>query len=97
MQKIVNGLAIFSGLVSLTVVGAGGWIYLEKDNIVDGIKTQMINSVTDVITGSLPGLVDSSIPELPGTTGGALVPEVGSGIPSGSFGGASGSSAGLPF
>ena len=52
----------------------------------------------DAVTGSLGGLgslggVDEGLP----LGGGALVPEVGSGIPSGPFGGASGSSAGLPF
>ena len=49
MQKVFNGLAVFSSLVSLTVVVGGVWIYLEKDNLVNGVKTQMINGVTESI------------------------------------------------
>ena len=50
MQKIVNGLAIFSSLVSLSVVGAGGYVYLQKDALIDGVKTQLINGVTSAVT-----------------------------------------------
>ena len=78
MQKIVNGLAIFSSLVSLSVVGAGGYVYLQKDALIDGVKGQLINGVTDAVTGQLPGMMDSALPELPGATGGAI-PGVGGG------------------
>ena len=33
LQKIVNGIAIASGIVSITVVGAVGVVYLNKDAI----------------------------------------------------------------
>lgn len=72
MQKIVNGLAIFSSLVSLTVVGAGGYVYLEKDNIIEGVKAQVIDGVSDAVGDMLPGMMDSALPELPGATGGTL-------------------------
>ena len=72
MQKIINGVALFSGVVSLSVVVGGGMLYLQKDNIVDGIKTQLINGVSDSVQNLLPSMVDSAVPELPGTTGGAL-------------------------
>ena len=38
MQKIVNGIALFSGLVSLSIVVGGAWVYLEKDNIINNAK-----------------------------------------------------------
>ena len=72
MQKIVNVIALLSGLVSLGVVVGGTKIYLEKDNMINNIKSQLIQGVTESITNSLPGIVDSSIPELPTTTGPAL-------------------------
>ena len=72
MQKIVNGLAIFSSLVSLTVVGAGGYVYLEKDNIIEGVKAQVIEGVSSAVGDMLPGMMDSALPELPGATGGTL-------------------------
>jgi len=72
MQKIVNVIALLSGLVSLGVVIGGTKIYLERDNMINNIKSQLIQGVTESITNSLPGIVDSSIPELPTTTGPVL-------------------------
>ncbi|QBP05917.1 hypothetical protein [Synechococcus phage S-B43] len=69
MQKIINGIALLSGLVSLGVVVGGTWIYLEKDNMIHNVKTQMINGVTESITNALPGMLDAAMPELPDATG----------------------------
>ena len=30
MQKIINGIAIFSGAVALGVVGLGGYVFIER-------------------------------------------------------------------
>ena len=38
MQKIINAIAVASGIVSLTVVGAGLGIYFNKDAIINNIK-----------------------------------------------------------
>ena len=35
MQKIINVIAIASGVVSLTVVGLGGYVFIRKDAIID--------------------------------------------------------------
>ncbi len=48
MQKLVNVIAVVSGVVSLTVVGTAGYVYVNKDAI--------IQSVTDKALGSLGGL-----------------------------------------
>ena len=69
MQKIINGIAIASGVVSLTVVGLGGYVFIRKDAIVDGVKSKIIESVTGKMGDMLPGIVGSAIP---GTTGPAL-------------------------
>ena len=53
MQKIVNIVAISSGVVSLAVVGSGLFVYLQRDQLIDSVKSQVLKSVT----GSLPGLV----------------------------------------
>tara|TARA_R100000231_G_scaffold36082_1_gene31931 strand:+ start:82 stop:309 length:228 start_codon:yes stop_codon:yes gene_type:complete len=52
MQKIINGCAIFSGIVSLTVVGIGGYLYLNKDSIIDRVKTEALKSVTGGLGGA---------------------------------------------
>ena len=38
LQKIVNGIAIASGVVSLTVIGLGGYVFIRKDAIIDNVK-----------------------------------------------------------
>jgi len=66
MQKIINVLAVSSAVVSAAVVGSGLYVYVNRDSIIDGVKSQIMESVT----GSLGG----------GLAGGALVPEVEPGL-----------------
>jgi|TARA_B100001094_G_scaffold62481_1_gene58338 hypothetical protein len=54
-QKIVNGIALASGIVSLTVVGAAGYLYVNKDAIVDNVKGQVMEAVTGSLGGALGG------------------------------------------
>ena len=37
LQKIINGIAIASGVVSITVVGAGGVVYFNKDANIENV------------------------------------------------------------
>tara|TARA_R100000664_G_C2747547_1_gene135038 strand:- start:499 stop:756 length:258 start_codon:yes stop_codon:yes gene_type:complete len=66
MQKIVNIVALASGVVSIAVVGSGLFIYVNRDKLIDNVKSQIMESVT----GSLPSLVDSKLPKVPSMTGG---------------------------
>ena len=52
MQKIINVLAIAYGLVSAAVVASGVFVYVNRDSIVDNIKSQAIEAAL----GSLGGL-----------------------------------------
>ena len=60
LQKIVNGIAIASGVVSLTVVGAAGYVFIRKDAIIDNIKSKVMESVLPggLGTGALGGALD---------------------------------------
>ena len=62
LQKIVNGIAIVSGVVSLAVVGTVGYVYVRKDAIIESIKGKIMESV-------LPGGIGDA---LGGAGGGAL-------------------------
>ena len=64
LQKIVNGIAIASGVISLTVVGAAGYVFIRKDAIIDNIKSKVMESVLPggLGTGALGGALD--IPDL---------------------------------
>ncbi len=64
MQKIFNAIAVASGVVSLTVVGAGLGIYLNKDAIINNIKEKALEAVT----GSLGDTLGDSLP-IPDMTG----------------------------
>ena len=61
MQKIINGIAIFSGAVALGVVGLGGYVFIRKDAIIDNVKSKIMESVLpgglgDLGAGALGGL-----------------------------------------
>ena len=59
MQKIINGIAIFSGAVALGVVGLGGYVFIRKDAIIDNVKSKIMESV---LPGGLGGALD--LPDL---------------------------------
>ena len=58
LQKIVNGIAIASGVVSLTVVGLGGYVFIRKDAIIENVKSKVLESV-------LPGGISGAGLSLP--------------------------------
>ena len=51
LQKIVNGIAIASGVVSITVIGLGGYVFIRKDAIIDSVKGKVMEAVTDKLGG----------------------------------------------
>ena len=55
LQKIVNGIAIASGVVSITVVGVAGYVYIRKDAIIENIKSKVMESVLPAGIGGLGG------------------------------------------
>jgi hypothetical protein len=65
MQKVINTIALLSGLVSLSVVGAGAYLYANKDAMIEDIRKQATEQVTKAITEALPGIIDAALPEMP--------------------------------
>ena len=72
MQKIINILAILSFAGTTSIIGGGAFVYLNKDSIIENVKNQVAAAAGEAITGALPGMMDSAMPELPDATGGAL-------------------------
>ena len=66
MQKIVNAIAIASGVVSLTVVGIGGYVFIRKDAIIESAKEKIQNAVLGSITPDLGGIAGDAIPDFTG-------------------------------
>ena len=83
MQKIINVLAVASGLVSAAVVVSGLFVYVNRDSIVDSIKSQAIEAVTGSLGGGLGGDLPIGSPDLaaPDNAATAPVPSGGLGVP----------------
>jgi len=62
IQKIVNVIAVSSGVVSLAVIGSGLYVYVNRDALIDGVKSQVMEAVSGSIGGALGG---GLLPELP--------------------------------
>ena len=67
LQKIVNGIAIASGIVSITVVGVAGYVSIRKDAIIENVKSKVMESV---LPGGLGGALGGglSLPSTPTPT-----------------------------
>ena len=66
LQKIVNGIAIASGVISLTVVGLGGYVFIRKDAIIENVKSKVMESVLPGgIGGALGGGLGLPSPSSP--------------------------------
>ena len=74
MQKIINILAILSFAGTTSIIGGGAFVYLNKDSIIENVKNQVAAAAGEAITGALPGMMDSAMPELPSSAGGAIPP-----------------------
>ena len=59
LQKIVNGIAIGSGVVSIAVVGTVGYVYVRKDAIIENIKGKVMESVMPDIGGGIMNSIPS--------------------------------------
>ena len=81
MQKIVNVFALASAAVSVAVVASGVFVYVNRDSIVDSIKSQAIEAVTGSLGGGLGGDLPIGTPDIAPPAGQAAVPSGGLGVP----------------
>ena len=66
MQKIINAIAISSGVVSLALVASGVGVYLNRGKIIDSVKSQVMEQVSGALGSSLGGMVpDITGPAVP--------------------------------
>ena len=85
LQKIVNGIAIASGVVSLAVVGTVGYVFIRKDAIIENVKGKVMESVMPDLGGgimnAIPDFTGPAAP-LPDAPAKSIIPEgTGLGIP----------------
>ena len=65
MQKLINVMAITSFAVSGVVVAGGVYVYVNKDSIVDNVKSQIIKAATEGIGNAMGAELAGQL--LPGT------------------------------
>ena len=76
MQKVINTIALLSGLTSLSLIVGSGYLLMNKDAMIEDIRRQATEQVTKAMTEALPGIIDAALPEIPEmpTKTGGVVP-----------------------
>ena len=72
MQKLINVVALLSGLTSLGLIGGSAYLLLNKDALIEQAKSAAATAATEAVAGALPGMLDSAMPEMPNVTGGVI-------------------------
>ena len=83
MQKIINVLAVASAAVSVAVVGLGGYVYLNREAIIEDVKEKALGGLGGSLGGGLGGDLPIGAPDLASPTpqASAPVPSAGLGVP----------------
>tara|TARA_B100000378_G_C17897926_1_gene361613 strand:- start:367 stop:618 length:252 start_codon:yes stop_codon:yes gene_type:complete len=64
-QKIINVLAVASAAVSVAVVGLGGYVYLNREAIIEDVKEKAFGSIGGSLGGAgLGGDLPIGTPDL---------------------------------
>ena len=79
MQKLINVLAVASAAVSIAVVGTVGYVYVNREAIIEDVKEKALGSVMGGLGGaglggSLGGDLPVGAPDLAPTTPQAAAP-----------------------
>ena len=71
MQKVVNVLAVASAVVSLAVVGTAGYVFVNKDAIIESVTEKALGGLTGGLGG---GALPTGANDLKPSTPQAAVP-----------------------
>ena len=82
MQKVINVLAVASFAVSSAIAASGVYVYVNRDSIIDGIKSQVMGGIGGAaLGGALTGDVGLPMATQPEADPSASVPSGGLGVP----------------
>ena len=88
MQKIINVLAVASAAVSVAVVGLGGYVYLNREAIIEDVKEKALGGLGGSLGGGLGGDLPIGSPDLAAPDYAATAPQgasMGLPVPSSAF------------
>ena len=72
MQKVINVIALLSGLTSAALIGGAGYLLMNKDAMIEEARENVANAAVEAISEALPGLIDAAMPDIPEVTGPAI-------------------------
>tara|TARA_B100001996_G_scaffold74858_1_gene55240 strand:- start:157 stop:423 length:267 start_codon:yes stop_codon:yes gene_type:complete len=78
-NNIANVISIVSGVSLAGIIGAGTFVYVNKDAIIDNVKQQAIEAVMGSMGGGLGGSLPTGSNDLSAPDNSASIPS--SGIP----------------
>ena len=83
MQKIINVLAVASFAVSSAIAASGVYVYVNRDSIIDGIKSQVMGGIGGAALGggALTGDVGLPMATQPDAAPSTSIPSGGLGVP----------------
>ena len=88
-QKIINVLAVASAAVSVAVVGLGGYVYLNREAIIEDVKEKALGGLGGSLGGAgLGGDLPIGTPDLAAPDNAATAPQgasMGLPVPSSAF------------
>ena len=89
MQKIINVFALASAAVSVAVVGLGGYVYLNREAIIEDVKEKALGGLGGSLGGAgLGGDLPIGTPDLAAPDNAATAPQgasMGLPVPSSAF------------
>ena len=74
MRKVIDTLAVLSFAVSATVVAGAGYLYVQKDALIDSVKAQATEQITGIVTDAVGGALVGGLGGP--ATGGGSTPSV---------------------
>ena len=74
MQKLVNVIALVSGVVSLTVVATAGYVFVNKDAIIQSVTEKALGGLGGLGGAGLGGDLPIGTPDLAPPAGQAAIP-----------------------
>ena len=68
MQKVINVIALLSGLTSAALIGGAGYLLMNKDTMIEEARENVANAAVEAISEALPRLIAAAMPDIPEVT-----------------------------